>query len=388
MPMKSVESNALIVKVDRVPSGFALNPVTEGDSVRCQCIAEANFQDGTLFETVSSVACPREVLEACKEKGVDLYRSPSVLLHISESLEVTVWHDFPLLAQAIKLRLSGFEKDDPIYEDDMAGCLDVELPEEMPATGRFGYVGRVGWCPYACFDFRSDEDRSDSSFLSFGQLIAKSNSRVRYQKRWGLFGESRDQLFEAGWFPFVRMPKKFITSLAVNHQCGNDLQGIEQEIVDWFDEKVFGDVLLNQWAGHQEMKELKNGLNTVFDRYANDDYISVIYSMFPLIEGFVRRVVCPTGKRFGQRDFRQSIVHMSLRISPMNTLFLPDVFELYLEKFFHVDFLSSDLGNAKFGRHSAMHGALEHEQMTRHRCVQLFLILDQLYWLLRHQDGK
>jgi hypothetical protein len=190
--------------------------------------------------------------------------------------------------------------------------------------------------------------------------------------------EIKAKLYNAGWFPFIRILGKPFTEIMNRLKNNLPLSDIETLIVESFDDKTVK-IMYNSWILNQLFKKRETFLKKGIDEYFERDYISSIHVLYPCIEGILQDLSYEVKVHgdSGDRLATKLISYLKSK-NPDTQLLLPENFKQYLIESYFAKF-NRKSEEIEVSRHSIAHGAATNvDDYTQIKTLQALLILDQL----------
>jgi len=243
------------------------------------------------------------------------------------------------------------------------------------------YIFSNGWRRGIYFNFlphNLDASSSDSTDLNvlFGAYHAYLAFPEIYQYQ--NLPEVKIKLYNAGWFPFIRILGEPFTDIFNALKNDLPLSEIEACIARTFDNDMVNS-MYNSWISNQLFKKHETFLKKGIEEYFEKDYISAIHVLYPCIEGILQDLSYDAKIQgdSGEKLTTKLISYLKSK-NPDTRLLLPETFKQYLIDSYFAKFNRESEG-IDLSRHSLAHGAATNaDDYTQVKTLQAILILDQL----------
>ncbi|MDR6624472.1 hypothetical protein [Caulobacter segnis] len=339
--------------------------------------------DEALFhQIVPNLAAAIELAVSRSGGSVSLARADTVLLVLRPDDSGEVWADTAAVTMQTALKRPGpIPAGSVLFEHDVADITGMWFPlVEVGPNDRILCLFREGW-RFALF---FDVDRHRGGELSIEAAQKTLGSLYRRMKYADLYAALADQptfegLVSKGWFPFLELMSGEFKTLLLAQQAGWDLADTEAALIAKFDDARL-ERLFARWMERAVLEAKAAILRSAIDAFKRQDPVAVIKILLSEIEG-VMAAGYHTAK--GERTHRiEKLLAFVLETAEQHaggkdTLFFPVEFGRYLKDYTYVGFAPGDR-RAAGSRHAVGHGAVEAEDYTMTRALQVILTLDQI----------
>lgn len=368
-------------------AGIALETAKPGDQVR---VARQGFYtdfDGDFFYT-----CLNEISELIlgnwlnKNKMKESQVSNSIIF-IDKKSQVEVFVNCPTFME-ITLKDSSIIQN-AFRREDIADIQKISFSGlKIRSDLAIIYIFSNRWRRGIYFNFLPLDSENESVYESmdlhalFGACHAYLTFPEIYQYQ--NFPKLKEDLYNAGWFPFIRILGKPFTEIFNMLKNGAPLSSIENQIIGIFNETALNS-MFNSWISNQLFKKRESFLKKGIEEYLEQDYISAIHVLYPCIEGILQDLSYDIDieGNAGQKLTTKLITYLKSK-NPETRLFLPENFKEYLIDSYFAKF-NQKSEEIDLSRHSLAHGAATNtEDYTQVRALQALLILDQLSFYVQY----
>jgi len=367
------------ITLDSIPAGFALSSAEQGQTVTVRQRQFLTTDDGeTLYEYldgISSLFLGKYLAEGMKVLQID-----QCLITINEHKVAKVYiNDFPVILAIVGK--GNIQKGQPIGKEDMADIRTVIFPTiEIEPKNAIVYIFSCGWRRALYFDYTPIQPGSKSTLGDIGSLFAKFYTVMLFKELFHLDDSILKEMYEEGWFPFVRILGGRFENLYKDYQNKFLSRPNEKAIFDRFDSNTLQEMLAS-WLRKDLFQPHKAFLERGIERYEAGDYVSAISILFPRIEGMLTHIYLGQEGRATPANLVNNLWENVSEKCLNTSLFLPDRFREYLKTFYFANF-DLETGELDLSRHTVAHGVARQEDFNQVKALQGILTIDQLFYYL------
>jgi hypothetical protein len=337
--------------------------------------------DQALFhQIVPNLASALETVARNSGAHVSLARACTVFVVVRPDDTGEIWVDTAAMVTSCTLKRPGpLEAGAVLFENDVADTRGLWFPlVDVGPRDRVLCILREGWRFALYFDLDRSEDLSiDDARSTLGSLYR----RMRYAD---LFATVADQptfkaLVTAGWFPFLELMSGEFRTLLEYQQAGWELAEAEQALVEKFDATRL-DRIFARWMERPILKAKEAILRPAIAAFKAGEPVPVIKILLSEIEGVLATAYYQSKNERTHRieKLLKFVIDLAqARAGGKDTLFFPIEFGHYLRDYIYVGFAPGD-ARAAGSRHAVGHGAVEADEYTMPRALQILLTMDQI----------
>lgn len=339
--------------------------------------------DEALFhQIVPNLASMIEHVARQAGSSVSLTRTDTVFVVLRPDDTGEIWADTAAITTQTALKRPGpIPAGAVLFEHDVADVTGLWFPlVEVGPKDRILCLFREGW-RFALF---FDVDRHRGEDLSVEDARRTLGALYRRMKYADLYAAVADQptfdgLVTKGWFPFLELMSGEFKSLLAAHQAGWDLTEAEAALITKFDDARL-DRIFDRWMERPTLKVKEAILRPAIAAFKAREPVGVIKILLSEIEGVMASsYFSANGERTHRIDklLKFVIETAEQHAGGKDTLFFPVEFGRYLKDYTYVGFAPGDR-RAAGSRHAVGHGAVDAEDYTMARALQIILTLDQI----------
>lgn len=384
--------NLKMVHLDKVNDfiGYALETGVGGDMVKVLFRDALSSDDPRFYVYADAIT---NVFLNPANIPIDSVHHLLIVIHKDLSADIYA-NNIPITIMMRPKR--DVAKDESILRSDIADIRELDFPGIdivesdkvifcFKAGWRFGLYFDVGpreWSKAKIVD--SDEKSLDLKLMRltlgglYRQLLFYDLYKVLEVKP--VFSA----LIEDGWFPFIEIMGLEYGELSKAYQENIAIEDKLNKVLDSFDEARLARIT-SKWWKHPIFKDKKPFVDAALKAYSQNDeagFIGCIKNLWTEVEGTLR-IIYRTD-RGNSKDVRsgaliEHIIQKGKTTSSEDSLFLPEYFLMYLKDVVFANFDGDD-PNPTLNRNTSSHGVANPEEYTRAHALQLFLVLDQIYF--------
>lgn len=321
------------------------------------------------------------ILQMARENGaaVNIERANTLLFVMKADQSAELWLDAAaMMIQGVIKRSMGAGH--VVFESDIADITGVTFPlVNIQPEDRVICIFREGWRFAMAFDFNPE---GHLDLAVFSKALGTLHRTVRYREIYEVIENAPvfERLLGAGWFPFVEILGREITSIADLIKEGLDLACVENKLIDAFDQLRI-DRIYERWITKPHFASRSELLKSGLDAFARKDPISCIKTLLTEIEGILNDAYRAAHNGQGART--KELLHFAIesattRAGLPNSLMFPEAFARYLDEHTFANFDPVANTGSASSRHAVGHGAAPAESYTMTHALQTILALDQL----------
>lgn len=356
------------------PAGYAAQSAKAGEKAPVITREFTSSEDGDLF--ISRLeGIPNDILIKI---GSPILPSQidRMLVIINRDGTGTVYiNEFDIITR-VRSKADSIQKGDMVYDDDIADVESLSFGEILLQKDQaIVFIFSWGWRKGLFFDFSPligiERDYDLEALLGY-YLSYLSHQYLHKLER-----EEWDALLNQQWFPFITLRKSTLKKMVRYLRGGHDIDDLLNEIA--LEVSSLLPKRLDVWAKDTYIAPHIELIRTAADRYIEQDYISANSILYPRIEGVIRTFFELEGldKKASSTNMLEAIE----KVTSSTSLLLP----LYFKKFLKDVYFAKFDGNYsdKVSRHTIAHGVAAPEAFSEKSATLGFLILDQLFYLLK-----
>jgi len=368
------------ITLDVIPAGFALTSAEKGQTVAVEPRQFLTTDDGEILYTYLDGISSLFLNKYFANRRMKIPPIDTCLITINKQKVAKVYiNDFP-----VDIKIVGkvaVQKGQEITKEDIADILEVGFPTiEIEPDNGIVYIFSYGWRRALYFDFTPIQPDSKSYLHDIGALFARFHTVMLFKELFQLDNSVLEDMYERGWFPFVRILGNKFESLYNAFKNKFSLEPVEAAIITDFGEDKLQE-MLSSWLTKNIFQDHRLLLERGIERYIAGDHVSAISNLYPRIEGILRYVYLG---EVNQPKSNALVDNLWEKVSTKcldTSLFLPDRFREYLKRFYFAYF-DVKTGKLDISRHSIGHGVARQEAFNQVKALQGVLILDQLFYYL------
>jgi hypothetical protein len=363
------------MQLGMIPAGFAAEDARPGTSCLILQKAFLTTDDGEdLYTYLDGIAGQFLVAELAKRQ-IALQVVSNVFINITQRTKAHVYLNFDTIKGAVVKR--PVKAGSAVMQSDIADVRSVSFSEfPMPATGAIVYSFREGWRRALYFDYSMLPDEPDRALTGLPEMFGQFHNIMLFRDLFRMRPELLENMYEAGWFPFIRLPlpllKNLHSALEAGFPTDNEVRQLVESIAD--DELLR---LAEQWKTKPLFSPHADFLERAVRHYTSGDYVSAAHILAPRIEGILRGLHLGKGGKPKSPQLLDTLVAEVRQAVKGPSAFLPEAFRQYLQTYLYAGF-DLEQGRIAFSRNSIAHGVTPADQFDRVRALQLLLIVDQI----------
>lgn len=372
-------------------AGFAAENAKDADTVKVLTRGLLTSDDPEFYEYTEQIS---SIFLSTNRIQIDGVHQFLVVIHHDLSADLYV-NDFPVSVEIKAKR--DIKAGEVVTRRDIADIRKVKFSDiKIEETDKVIYCFKVGWRFGLFFDLTSRVQPAgaphpiEAEKLDTEQMMLSIGVLYRYLSFYHVYkvlesDKQFEEMMKDGWFPFVEILAGEHKTLSEAYKNRFDFENKINSVVDGFTEERVKKIVEKWWknpifAGKKTLIEA--GINAYLQN-TQDGFVNCIKNLLTEIEGILRKVYhADTRRGVGMRsiDLINHIVEKAKAKSGSDSsLLFPLPFLKYLKDVVFANF-NVDAGSIDLSRHSSSHGVAEARQYTKHRALQLILILDQIYF--------
>lgn len=356
-------------------SGFVLENAHIGEQVPVLCRGLLESDRDPKISAILDSFFTSPLGDALRSKGIQPSFTDNLLYHQNNKDEANVWVNLKVIADALPKRSA--EAGQPVTADDLADIRSVEFENVgMPVDGHVLVLFQHRWRRYLYFDFTAPPEELSRPLEGLQNVITTLFLRAFLPERAAFDDDGLKHLADHGWFPFARLPTKWLTFFAEDAAKGRDPGRTGDAILDWLTPARMRDICAT-WNAKAAFAAQMPFVASFVDLYEEERWIPAISTLLPRLEGTIRAAAKLDQ---GVKKLTQGVLDAFRAKMQAQSALVPEGFFAYLQMCHDVPFSINDA--QRWGRHSVAHGVLEASAFTRARAAQLFLSLDHLFFLI------
>lgn len=374
------------IKLDQTPGGYAMDDATgvEGSSIRVVVQEFTSSDDGEEFITRLE-GLPSIILRKLPTK-VTLPEVVNLLVILRRDLTATVYlNELEIIAkiQGTRVIAAG----EPLVEDDIADITEIGFKGvEIPNDSAIIFLFSVGWRKGFFFDLMPLNPEFAGRDYDLPKTLGAVYAFVSNSSIFRLTDSQWDILIRGGWFPFISLPRSLLKTL-VGRARGSGVLDIMTPLISGA-VRVRLPRMLDRWSKRSEFDPHIVLIRKAADRFRERDFISAVAVLIPRIEGLLRSTHASLASAEQPNSDRLADFLMRAGADSFHpySWLLPGRFEQYLKDWYFAGFKPGQA--APMSRHSVGHGVADVTDFDEKRASLSFLILDQIYYLIRRVTDK
>lgn len=308
-----------------------------------------------------------------KKTHLSLTHIENCVIVINKERIATVSVNCPVTSEI--LSKEDVEKGSLVFKDSVGDIRKIFIHGvKIPPDCGLIHLFSLNWRRGLYFDFSPllypDHQRNEDLSSLFASLYAY----LFYPEIFRSPPDIQRQLFELGWFPFIRILGRDYEALFKKAINKIPFENIENQILGRFD-AIQINKMYDSWMQKRIFVPHKNLIRKGIDEYLEGDPISAIHILYPRIEGVIQLFDIDTKSlKLGREEIIQAVKSKNQD----RTLFLPEQFNEFLKTNYlnPFDKKSQDIA---LSRHSLAHGVVTNpNHFSKIRALQAILTLDQL----------
>jgi len=239
--------------LDNLPAGIALTSVRGGGEVQVTFREFTSSENGDRFiQRLEGI--PNDILGK-----LQINQKPStidrMLVVIERNKNASVYLDELKLVAKIRSKRKIKQKDEPIYQDDIAEIDRLDFGEGIviPDDAGIIFLFSSGWRKGLFFDFGTLHDPTIPRNYDLGKVLGYYYSYLEFQHLFKLEEIEWKKLFDQKWFPFTSLKTSTVQRMLGFVRNEMPVDDLLQNIVD--EVQVSIGIMLERW---QENLILKN----------------------------------------------------------------------------------------------------------------------------------
>lgn len=369
------------ITLDERPAGYAMHDATgvEGQSVEVVVREFTSSEDGELFVT------RLEGLPATLIHKLPVRVQPSQIDHllalVRRDLSATVYlNELNILAKIQATR--PISAGEPVREDDIADIAEVTFKGvEVPPDVAVMFLFSVGWRKGFFFDLLPIATEPVPMDYDLTKTLGSFYAFLLNRSVFSLTDAQWENLLKSGWFPFISLPRPLLKTLVGRARGSGILDVLVPQVTKAVQESL--PRMLKRWETLPEFGPHLALISHAAERFRVPDFISTVAILVPRIEGLLRSVFSSLALREEptQRTLAGALIDIGADVLHPYSWLLPNRFRQYLTDFYFANFEPGQ--PAPFSRNSVGHGVADAADFNEKNAAIAFLILDQLYYLVR-----
>ena len=316
----------------------------------------------------------------CRDEGIefDLIRNATIQIDSKNEVDISI-NDTLITSTLVN---KSVEKFDLIYSNDVIGISKIEFENlEIHPSKAIIHFFKLGERSGIFFDFTPLHPDFTELKEGLDFILAPCYTILLHPEIADYYPKIKKQLFEKGWFPFIRIYGENFTKLLEATFKNEDTQAIEEKIIFFFTpEKIT--YICDQWMNNSIFKEHEVIIRQGIERYNAGDYVSAIHILTPRAEGLLRYLYAKNQKKKPNTKDLRELLKTSIQGDKVNIYtFLPLDFDEYLRTVYFRDF---DVSGQKLdhSRHSTAHGVTDPNEMNQKNAFKMIMIFDQIFYYI------
>ncbi len=313
---------------------------------------------------------------ALRAAKIDVADINDCLVNIVDGTKATLWINHPTVLNIVAK--GDVQAGQEVTLDQVADVRGVALRGiDMPKMGAIAYTFQNAWRRGFYFDFSMIRDEPNRPLPEVRGLLGSLHAALMLRDRIRMEPATLAKMFEAGWFPFIRLPQELLLSLYRHFGEGWDPKSVEDDIVRDLSPAI--PQWIESWRRKPPFAQHIDAIAIGARHFAKQEYHAASMILLPKIEGIMRTLSLGTGAK-KNAGLQQNLVARVRASVSGTTAFMPEAFVDYLQAFYNAGF-DLETGTVPPSRHSFMHGvgpdAIAGEASF---ALRLLLTIDQLFF--------
>lgn len=363
------------VRLERPPSGIAINAGREGDQIAIAYRDFTSSEDGDLFisRLEGLPATILSLLPASPQVRPSTIDHLVALVKPDGETEVFV-NELTILANA-KVRRT-VQKGDPLFEGDIVDIVGLRF-DGLTIPNDVGVLALIsqGWRKGLFFDFGPLLPMPVIRDFDIERVMGSLFGYLTFQQHFKITDDEWARILACGWFPFVGLERDALELLLSHIRNGWDPDQVLNTVASNLKNRI--ETLTETWQSQPILKPHFALLSHALERFKSGDFISATTILYTRIEGLLRDIHTGLGgTSFKQEQLAQAPMKAIAPHSHQFSRLLPARFRQFLETVYFAPFSPNAVSG--LSRHSVAHGVAPVDLFSLKAATVGILTVEQL----------